>query len=915
MSATAKQTGSKGGPKEKRFLEALRALFVGVEVKGESGYVNLMGIKARYFTGLVEPQLQEDIAEGLKPFPAFREELFDKLHAFFSRYFSRSGSICFAYTPRHFNVHERIYSDERDVALFWKTHMLYYVKTDRLFTDLKVEVDEHRFFFSCDALKHKQANEKRELVHTLDKVEKDGTIRLTATYSEKGRRTKPDEILKELKKKGVTLSYRALEKAMAVFARQSEVDYFINKDARGFLAEQFDLWMYEYVFKDETHWTETRVRQLQALKEIALKLVDFIAQFEDELARIWNKPKFVRGSHYVVSLNRLAEREGGLEIIAKLIQQAGMKAQVTEWVELGLVEKGFDPKSLLAGKGKSRELAVDTRFLPLDTIHFPKAELEILALFDDLDEQLDGRLIKSENYQALNTLREKYKGRVKTFYIDPPYNTGEDEFAYIDAYRRSSWLSMISDRLSLGRDLLEKDGVCFASIGTEEIANLKLVFEQVYGETNWIAELVWEKGRKNDAKFFSVGHDYILVYGKSKAELVRKKRIWREEKPGAREILVEYRRLLDKYGEDYPAIQEGIRNFYKSLPEGHLALKYRRYSRVDANGIWRDDNISWPGGGGPRYDIIHPKTKKNCAVPDGGWRFSTQEKFHLYLENGFIEFREDHTEPPQLKRYLNFVSTAFDPDSSQQQVEPSEDEEEVNVQVMPSIFYRSQQPAVLKLRDLMGRKETFRNPKDPGVIARLLKYVTDPGEMVGDYFLGSGSTGEAVFSLFRENGGRKFLFVEAADYVDDLVLPRLKKLMWSDSWDSGKPKDCNPADVFFKVSTLEQYEEALGAAEYEGEQGDLFRNTKSNVYAQYLFFRDLKMARALELDYEKDEVEVDLTRLYPDIDLAETLSCVTGKWIKRVTAESVVFQDGTEVSLTKPDWRLLKPLIFWGPVE
>jgi adenine-specific DNA-methyltransferase len=244
----------KTGPKERRFLDALRDLFVGAKVDGESGYINLMRIKAAYFERMVEPVLMKDITAALKTFPDFREELFDKLHAFFTRYFSKSGSICFAYTPQHMGVYERVYTDEQDVVLFWKTHMLYYVKTDRLFRDLKVEIGDHTFFFDCTALQHKKSNEKRELVFAFEKIEKDGAIRLAASYSERGRITKTEDILKELKKADTKVTEADLERAMRIFGRQSEVDYFINKDARSFLREQFDLWMYQYLFKDETVW-------------------------------------------------------------------------------------------------------------------------------------------------------------------------------------------------------------------------------------------------------------------------------------------------------------------------------------------------------------------------------------------------------------------------------------------------------------------------------------------------------------------------------------------------------------------------------------------------------------------------------------------------------------------------------------
>jgi len=127
---------------EQKFLKALADIFVGAPVEGESGFINLMKIKARYYEQAVFPQLLKDVDKATKPFEkSFREELFDKLYAFFSRYFSESGSIYFRHTPLHQNIYERVYTDDRDVMLFWKTHMLYYVKTDRLFKSMGVEVD------------------------------------------------------------------------------------------------------------------------------------------------------------------------------------------------------------------------------------------------------------------------------------------------------------------------------------------------------------------------------------------------------------------------------------------------------------------------------------------------------------------------------------------------------------------------------------------------------------------------------------------------------------------------------------------------------------------------------------------------------------------------------------------------------
>jgi len=178
--------------------------------------------------------------------------------------------------PAHKNIYEKVYTDDRDVVLFWKTHMLYYVKTDRLFNNLEVEVDDRKFYFDASTLEHKRANEKRELVYELTGKRDDGALTFSTAYSEKGRKTKLDDTMRQLHKLGVEVKEDTVERAFRVFERQSEVDYFINKNARAFLREQFDLWMFQYVFSGESEWTEQRIKQLQVLKDIALKDMGFV---------------------------------------------------------------------------------------------------------------------------------------------------------------------------------------------------------------------------------------------------------------------------------------------------------------------------------------------------------------------------------------------------------------------------------------------------------------------------------------------------------------------------------------------------------------------------------------------------------------------------------------------------------------
>ncbi len=192
--------------KEEKFYSALKDIFVGAKIEGNSGYINLMKIKSKYFENRVFPELQKDIEKSLESFPEFKEELFDKLYTFFSRYFSESGSIYFTQTRYHQSVYEKIYTDDKDVFLFWKTNMLYYVKTDRLFKSMNVEVDGFKFFFDVSSLEHKKANEKRDLIYEFKGIKEDGTIILNVLYSENGRKTKTDEILKKLKKEGVKIT-------------------------------------------------------------------------------------------------------------------------------------------------------------------------------------------------------------------------------------------------------------------------------------------------------------------------------------------------------------------------------------------------------------------------------------------------------------------------------------------------------------------------------------------------------------------------------------------------------------------------------------------------------------------------------------------------------------------------------------
>lgn len=383
-------------------------------------------------------------------------------------------------------------------------------------------------------------------------------------------------------------------------------------------------------------------------------------------------------------------------------------------------------------------------------------------------------MIEGDNLEVLKLLQKSYAGKVKMVYIDPPYNTGKD-FVYPDSFQdniknyleltgqidggvkissnsetsgrfHTDWLNMMYPRLKLARNLLRDDGVIFISIDDAEFANVKDLCTEIYGEENFIASLIWEKGRKNDAKLVSVGHEYMLVFAKRKSFFQEQKIKWREAKPGAKEILDEYLRLRKLFSGDNAAVERGIRAFYESLPSGHPSKKHSRYNKVDGKGVWRDDNMSWPGGSGPTYDVIHPDTGVACVVPEGGWRYSTLEKMEEMIQRGKVVFRTDHTEPPIRKTYLvevDDVETDGDDDTD----DTDNDNEDLPIQVAGSYFYRSALQASNELVQLFGKK-VFNNPKDKEVLVRWISYVgVSDGDVVMDFFAGSGTTAHAVLDL------------------------------------------------------------------------------------------------------------------------------------------------------------------------
>ena len=393
--------------------------------------------------------------------------------------------------------------------------------------------------------------------------------------------------------------------------------------------------------------------------------------------------------------------------------------------------------------------------------------------------------IEGDNLEVLKLLQETYLGKIKMIYIDPPYNTGND-FVYEDDFAISmseylansgqydevgnqlvqntesngrfhtDWLNMLYPRLKIAKNLLTDDGAIFISIDENEVNTLKNICDEIFGRSNFVAELIWAAGRKNDSKYISVSHEYILCYFRNSDFIKENKIIWRERKQGLDDIYTEYENLKKIYGTDYEQMTKEMKLWYKNLPDGHPAKDHSHYNRVDGKGVYFPDNISWPGGGGPKYEVLHPVTHKPVKVPSRGW-LTNERTMKEWIEQGRVEFGKDENGVPTLKSYLK----------------------DREYTVPYSVFYKDGRAASKRLATLMGDK-VFENPKDEEIIERLIEFcgVSDD-DYILDFFSGSGTTAHATFlANIMQQKNRHFILVQIPEEISEKMQHQRRVKRW-----------------------------------------------------------------------------------------------------------------------------------------
>lgn len=386
-------------------------------------------------------------------------------------------------------------------------------------------------------------------------------------------------------------------------------------------------------------------------------------------------------------------------------------------------------------------------------------------------------MIEGDNLEVLKLLQKSYAGKVKLIYIDPPYNTG-NEFVYPDDFKdnirnyfeltgqidggkkltsntessgrfHTEWLSMMYPRLKLARSLLTNDGAIFVSIGEDEVGNLRKVCDEIFGEENFVATLVWDGGRKNDSKKVSVSHEYILTYVRDNSDNIadNSETTWRERKDGIDAIYQAYESGKKRYKSDWQLISKHIQDWYRSLPETNPAREHEHYRFADSNGVYFASDLSGPDDGRknrPRYTVHHPVTGKPVPTPSRGWRWE-EPRMRQEIAAGRVHFGIDETSIPNGKVYLK----------------------ENEWQAPSSVFYKDRRAASGALKKLMGEK-VFDFPKDTTVLARLVSMICKNGDIALDFFAGSGSLGEAVMEVSSQRQlDLRFILVQLPEALEE----------------------------------------------------------------------------------------------------------------------------------------------------
>ena len=587
------------------------------------------------------------------------------------------------------------------------------------------------------------------------------------------------------------------------FTRRRTSDFFIHRDLRGFLKRELEYYLRSEVLSLSQLAAGGEARadawlaKMQVIREVGGNVIEFLAQIEGFQRMLWEKRKFVVAAEYCVSAQLVPEK-----LRPRVLE---CEAQWHEWRALGCIT---EDESLFAGAddpGSRRHFLDRHPGLLLDTRHFDRSFVnELLAAIDGIDENTDGLAIRSENWQALNLLEERYREALSCLYIDPPYNTAASAILYKNDYKDSSWLSLMADRLSLSRRLLAPSGILGCAIDDEEVSRLRMLMQGILPrELGTVVVRSNPAGRKSRGQL-SPSHEFALFFGNDRAAPGSLRKTERE--------LARYRFEDDIGRYDWNnLIRHGSNDRREDRPKLFFPIYVSEDDQIRVPELqWVADERRYDVLEDPRDDeieILPTRSAEDGQVVEKNWHHGPEK-----IRNNPQRYR--------VRRTGQAISIDFII--------------RMDTKAIPKTWwgdarYASSNRGPRTSKDLFGSKP-FDYPKAIGLVEDCLRVGgLTANSTVLDYFAGSGTTGHAVINLNREDGGRrKFILVEMGDHFDTVLMPRLKKVAFSPDWKNGiakrpaTPGESERGPRIIKYFRLESYEDALNNIEFEPDGEDLF---------------------------------------------------------------------------------------------
>ncbi len=570
-----------------------------------------------------------------------------------------------------------------------------------------------------------------------------------------------------------------LAKYVNQYTARNTMDYFIHKNLGGFLKRELDFYIKNEVMRlddienAEAPAVENYLAKIKVLRKIAGKLIDFLAQLEEFQKKLWLKKKFVVETNYCITLDRVPE-EFYSEITANI-------AQHDEWIKLFAIDEialdttgnpGYSKPLTFEFLKANNKLVLDTWFFD----DFFKSKL--LASIENFDEQCDGLLIHSENFQALNLLKARYCRQVSCAYIDPPYNTGDSKILYKNDFDSASWLSLMQNRIDISQNFLDDDFVYFIAIDDYEMVPL---CELIDTHFNFRREMIVINHHPQGGKAITIAntHEYMLA-------LVNKF--------SDRKLIG---RTISEDTEERPYKRSGTAasNFRKGRPNSFYSILVDKATKQivgieeppekESNYITADTTEG--------YKRVYPLGNNGS---ERVWRNSYETGKKLF-------------EASKLKSSDNY--TIY------QLIEHGEKKTALFSNWVDTRYNAGTYGANL-LNNILGIQNLFSYPKSLYTVEdALFTYQDSTDNLILDFFGGSGTTAHATINLNRQDdGSRKYILVEMGDYFNTALKPRITKIIYSTDWKDGKPTARETGiSHCFKYIRLEAYEDTLNNLRFE----------------------------------------------------------------------------------------------------